>query len=258
MQGLHGLVVDNFVSAKVVISTGQIVTASATQNSDLFWALRGAGHNFGVVVEATFRIYDPRDADEWMNADYIYEGSKTAEIYAHINRIRPTQPDELTVFTYMQTDVRNVTAPPVLRVSLQFGGKNQADFEDIRKPFLAMGPYSKTENIVPWNKINEYNLAGKGKGLCIPGPRRTWFSELLRTYNTDDMVASYDFLKKLRKENPSLAIRSVMLFESYPQKAFKSVKNYETAYPHRDMNILTYVFLWIHQLNLANQSVVFS
>lgn len=239
MQGLHGLVIDNFVSAKVILSSGQVVTTSATQKADLFWALRGAGHNYGVVVEATFRIYDPRDADEWMNADYLFEGNEVSKIYAHINRIRPTQPDELTVFTYMQSDVRNITAPPVLRVSLQYGGKDQSKFEGIRKPFLDMGPYSRIEKMVPWNKINEYNLAGKDMGLCIPGPRRAWFSELLRTYNTNDMVASYEFFTKVRSENPTLGVRSVMLFESYPQKAFKAVKNFETAYPHRDMNILT-------------------
>lgn len=53
------------------------------------------------------------------------------------------------------------------------------------------------------------------------------------------MIARYEFFTKFCKDNPSLSIKSVMLFESYPQKALKAVKNADTAYPHRDMNVIT-------------------
>lgn len=57
-QALHGLVIDHLISARVVTASGDLVTASATENADLFWALRGAGVFFGVVVEATYRLHD--------------------------------------------------------------------------------------------------------------------------------------------------------------------------------------------------------
>jgi FAD/FMN-containing dehydrogenase len=50
-----GLSIDNLLSAEVVTADGQVRTASAAQNADLFWALRGAGSNFGVVTSFEFR-----------------------------------------------------------------------------------------------------------------------------------------------------------------------------------------------------------
>lgn len=54
---LHGLTLDNLVSADVVLANGTLVTASATSNPDLFWALRGAGSCFGVVVSFRFKTF---------------------------------------------------------------------------------------------------------------------------------------------------------------------------------------------------------
>jgi FAD/FMN-containing dehydrogenase len=53
----HGLAVDNLVSADVVVADGSLVTASADDNEDLFWAVRGGGGNFGVVTSLTFRLH---------------------------------------------------------------------------------------------------------------------------------------------------------------------------------------------------------
>jgi FAD/FMN-containing dehydrogenase len=56
LRGTAGLCIDNVLSADVVTADGRLLHASATENSDLYWAIRGGGGNFGIVVCFEFRL----------------------------------------------------------------------------------------------------------------------------------------------------------------------------------------------------------
>lgn len=53
----YGLTIDNLVSAKIITADGKLRTISADQESDLFWAIRGGGGNFGVAAEFEYQLH---------------------------------------------------------------------------------------------------------------------------------------------------------------------------------------------------------
>ena len=53
----YGLTIDNLISAEVVTVSGEALTASAEQNRDLYWAIRGGGGNFGIITSFEFQLH---------------------------------------------------------------------------------------------------------------------------------------------------------------------------------------------------------
>ena len=74
----QGMSIDNLLEVELVTAEGEVVRANDTQNADLFWAVRGAGFNFGVVTEFVMRVYDDvghqtrqlTDEDEMISTKY--------------------------------------------------------------------------------------------------------------------------------------------------------------------------------------------
>lgn len=58
MTGQYGYIVDNLLAARVALADGRVVNASETENSDLFWGIRGGGSNFGICTEFTYQAHD--------------------------------------------------------------------------------------------------------------------------------------------------------------------------------------------------------
>ena len=74
---------------------------SATENPTLFWALRGAGSNFGVVTSATYKIYDATNGGQVVNADYLYPASANRSVWKALESYDSTLPAQLALTAFV-------------------------------------------------------------------------------------------------------------------------------------------------------------
>ena len=99
----HGLACDNLISADVVTAAGELVTASADENEELFWGLRGGGGNFGVVTSFEFDLHE---VGMVLGGAVMYPVDHAPEVLAHYREFCKTAPEALTTYALL------VTAPP--------------------------------------------------------------------------------------------------------------------------------------------------
>jgi FAD/FMN-containing dehydrogenase len=91
----YGLAIDNLLEADVVLADGSFVTASETENPDLFWALRGGGGNFGVVTSFLFRLHPVATV---YAGPMLWPLDRTEEVLRWYRDFSPAAPDELYGF----------------------------------------------------------------------------------------------------------------------------------------------------------------
>jgi FAD/FMN-containing dehydrogenase len=121
LNGRFGLAVDNLLSAEVVLADGRIVTADATHEPELFWALRGGGGNFGVVTSMRVRLHP---LDRLIGGMIVFPGSQAATVWRGLGEVLSTAPDELTVSSGLISDTdgsRVVYLAPVWSGDLRSG-----------------------------------------------------------------------------------------------------------------------------------------
>ncbi|HEY1644581.1 MAG TPA: FAD-binding oxidoreductase [Streptosporangiaceae bacterium] len=91
-----GLTVDNLLSADVVLADGTFVTASQQSHSDLFWALRGGGGNFGIVTSFTFRCYDIGEHGTVVAGPVLYDLADAPAVMRWYRELLPSLPEQLS------------------------------------------------------------------------------------------------------------------------------------------------------------------
>ena len=101
----YGMTVDNLLSARVVLADGSVVVASESENSDLFWGLRGGGGNFGVVTSFEFQAHPV--GPEILSGLIVHPLSNAVEVLRAYRDFVKEAPDEVTVWAVMRK------APPL-------------------------------------------------------------------------------------------------------------------------------------------------
>src|SRR5215470_5573531 len=132
LMGKHGLTVDNLISADVVTADGQLRKASATDNPDLFWALRGGGGNFGVVTSFEYRLHP---VTQVLGGLVLYPLDQAREVLRFYRDFSQTLPDEAEAYAGL------VTSPDGMPVAALILGHNGAvaDGEKVLAPARRFG-----------------------------------------------------------------------------------------------------------------------
>ena len=91
----YGLSCDNVISADMILADGKAVTASATENQDLFWAIRGGGGNFGIVTSFTFKLHPVKTV---YAGPVFYPLGQTSAALQFFGDFMKTAPRELSAF----------------------------------------------------------------------------------------------------------------------------------------------------------------
>ncbi|KAH7386628.1 FAD binding domain-containing protein [Phaeosphaeria sp. MPI-PUGE-AT-0046c] len=248
LMGRLGFGVDTIQEMRVVTASGELRTVSATQDEDLFWAMRGAGPNFGIVTSATVNALsmskDERMA--WSGA-LIFTDDKLEAIVEAIDNLQ-LEPETIC-FMYFSSSGPPNHAPVVIVTLWQLHGTPESGKAFFR-PFFDIGPMMDTTRVLPyteWNSganpfcehMKRKPAFGAGFGKMDP---KTW----------RDVWHKYvEFQQK-----PG-AHGSVILLEAYPPCKSKLNGAAPSSFPHRSVRFNAAVMPWYDDEALDEEGVTF-
>ncbi len=187
-----GMTIDNLLSVNLVTVDGQQLTASAEQNPELFWAVRGGGGNFGVITQ--FEFAASQMGPEVLAGLIVFPLKQAKHLLTTYREYTAKAPEELTVWCVMRKAPplpflpETVHGTEVLVVAFMYSGK-AADGEKYVEQLKAFGdPHGAHAGVMPF--------AGWQQGfdpLLTPGARNYWKSHNFTALSDDalDMLIEY-------------------------------------------------------------------
>ena len=184
----HGLSIDNLLSAQVVCADGQVRTASADSNPDLFWAIRGGGGNFGVVTSFTFQCHPVGPIVAFAGVFHPVEDAEN--VYRQFRDWAKTAPDEISAFIGCTTLPASEHTPPEIHNTpfIVTGAVYSGDPEegmkiiqplrdigtplvDISGPLPFVGVQSRFRRVLPARNASQLLEVHVRRGADRPDPR---------------------------------------------------------------------------------------
>jgi FAD/FMN-containing dehydrogenase len=213
----YGMTIDNLLSVEVVSADGRVLTASLSENDDLFWALRGGGGNFGVVASFEFQA---RPVDTVLGGFLLYPREAAFDVIRHYRDYLQSAPDELTAYAAL---LHGPDGTPLVGIISCYCG-SIADGERVLQPLRTFGtPVMDGIQSFPFPAMQSL-LAG-----AFPdGNQNYWKSTLQRELSDDAIRLIVDHGKRMSSP------LSFVVLENYGGVATRVSKD-ATAYPHRDL-----------------------
>jgi hypothetical protein len=229
-----GLAIDRVRSMEVVTVDGEVVTASASENADLFWALRGGGGNFGIVTRFTY---------EAVHVGGTLSGALvmplTTDVLRGVLRLADEAPDELTVITEIMGAPPAPFIPPemvgtpVMFVLMVHAG-DPADGQPIIDRFRALAtPIADLVGPMPYGGIYVFSAEAENPAPAIT---RSLFADEL-----DDAALERVVAHATSTERPELAITQIRVLGGEMGRVAPDA----SAFAHRGSKIMfsTYTIL---------------
>jgi FAD/FMN-containing dehydrogenase len=218
LMSKHALALDNLLSAEVVLADGRIVTASAGDNADLFWALRGGGGNFGVAISFEYRLHP---VGPMVTGGLIaYPFNQAWDVLRHFRDVTASLPDEFTVFGGL-VHAPDGSGEKLAALVLCHCGTLAAG-EDAVRPIKGFGsPALDAVGPVPYSQLNAMLDAAYPQGAL-----NYWKSSFLSNLSDDAIRAMIDCFGACPTPMGQLLVEHF-------HGAVTRVGVTETAFPHR-------------------------
>jgi FAD/FMN-containing dehydrogenase len=180
----HGLTCDNLIAAEIVTADGRLLTASATENADLFWGIRGGGGNFGIITSFEYRLHPVGPMLLTGSVLHSYDHAHDAMQFYHA--FASNAPDELSVDAAL---VPGPSGAPLFNISACYIGPF-GEGERAVKPLLEYGaPVDSQLALVPY-----LHIQSAADSIFPRGRRYYWKAQFLRELTDeaiDTMIARY-------------------------------------------------------------------
>ncbi len=225
--------IDNLLSVNLVTATGQFKTVTANSDPDLWFALRGAGANFGIVTSLKMRTHRAPSNNEGWGGDLIFPPTKLRTVVDTLNDLEflPGMSGILT-FAALPSESDPSRFEPSIIVSPAYMTSSISEARVAFAPLFALSPLTDTTAIVPYNKLNAVQ-----DSFCGKGGRKYQFSAALKKYKPAVLARAWDEWTSFLERNPGTEATAI-LWEYFPGKTTVSRgKDSQDAgaYPHREL-----------------------
>ncbi|KAA8565447.1 hypothetical protein MFRU_006g00290 [Monilinia fructicola] len=240
LQGIYGLLSDALISATVVTASGRVLQVSETSNSDLFWGIRGAGANFGVITSATYKVQPLINGGIFTSVDLIFPASKNVSYFntlASMANGNGTFPAKLAAISNI---IYNATSKePEILANWAYAGPREEALRIIA-PILNLEPAFTNITDVSWRNLNTATGFGLDAAVCEPNHIRNVYGASLRTLSAPTYVSAFKKLADFYAKYPE-AQGSALSLESFPPQKVRDTPDSTSAYPWRDA--ITYLLI---------------
>jgi len=216
LHAKYGLAIDNVIGADVVTADGQLLTANATENPDLYWGLRGGSGNFGVVTSLDYRLHPVGPV---FGGAVFHPAAKAKEMLRFWREYAASIPDELVVQGGSLTLPDGVPAFGI--AGCHCGSVSEG--EKVLKPLRAFGPPMADA----FGVMSYLQIQGMFESFFPPGRLVYTKSNFIRSMNDETVDALVSWVGK----SPSRY--TFAPFIEHWHGAATRVPATDTAFPHR-------------------------